>query len=903
MVLGFAMCATFAFAQTAHRSLQDAKAFAKISKSDVMRSVDYKASIFSKDGGHDTMTTITFNTAITEGILTASDRIQDTTVGTFSAHGLTGSMNRWIRYSDTADFRSRANTNTPGLGDPTRWMTDHIIDAMNPANIGNAADDGFVVISVQEVSTNNGCYNAYVNLPAYTMTAADADAEMIEIALTQDYRKYYDQCFVDYKIGSNWYAAEINITGIDCGVNDFCAYQPRFTLPQVLASQSTIELRLRLYAEPITYTSGGQEFASYGYFWAVDNVAIMKNTNAYDWSVSGVTYFDGFYGMIPEGMNIPLSFGANVQNISTGDINNAHATVYASYDDPDNFTEIATGYNNNLTHGDPSHLYHVWVDERGMVDTSMGVDEMYYQLYSGYEHGVYGSTGIPTGFQGRSLPTDNPTTAGHVNLYTVTINSAAANLTQATDTMAYTVTTETPHSNTREGGYRWARDNGAITSHATPFRYAYHNGQIDNSDQDDHHTRGGYRVWMRYVTPSVIPTDNSGNPWVFRGVELIPSTRGVDVRENKMVGTQLVAEIYEEVGDEEGIGWQYIDAGTGIPHVVTANDINDTLGYILPGQNYKAINLSFPAQVTMKPNTAYLVGYVLNADAQFMLASPSIRYRDRTYTDSLFWLGRNADAYYYGQRTMAPANVIDIMTWDPIQGRWIYGWNIDYYAMIRPIVGPARDEEYLECVFTCHDNSAAGHQSHAYIETPTDSLVCGDVFDIVRGGAKDLLFVPTEENSVIDSVVINNVRLTVGDGADQMAAHEYNVESGDGENVEVLLYRNYYSYTLMAIDDNVDDYSIDIYTHWQALGIDPVAPEVSLKLAPNPATSTVKLNLTGVTGMVNCNIIDMSGRVVYEANINAEGEHIINVNNIPAGAYFVRVTNDTFSKIEKLIIK
>ena len=47
----------------------------------------------------------------------------------------------------------------------------------------------------------------------------------------------------------------------------------------------------------------------------------------------------------------------------------------------------------------------------------------------------------------------------------------------------------------------------------------------------------------------------------------------------------------------------------------------------------------------------------------------------------------------------------------------------------------------------------------------------------------------------------------------------------------------------------------------------------------------------------------MSGRVVYNANINAEAETTINVSNMPAGAYFVRITNDTFSKIEKLIIK
>ena len=87
------------------------------------------------------------------------------------------------------------------------------------------------------------------------------------------------------------------------------------------------------------------------------------------------------------------------------------------------------------------------------------------------------------------------------------------------------------------------------------------------------------------------------------------------------------------------------------------------------------------------------------------------------------------------------------------------------------------------------------------------------------------------------------------------------------------------------------------------LSIDPVAANVSMRLAPNPATNAVKMNLSGVEGKVNCSIIDMSGRVIYNANVNAEVEQTIDLSGVPAGAYFVRVTNDSFSKVEKLIIK
>ena len=89
----------------------------------------------------------------------------------------------------------------------------------------------------------------------------------------------------------------------------------------------------------------------------------------------------------------------------------------------------------------------------------------------------------------------------------------------------------------------------------------------------------------------------------------------------------------------------------------------------------------------------------------------------------------------------------------------------------------------------------------------------------------------------------------------------------------------------------------------QTIGIDPIADAVKMNLQPNPATSQVNLKLDGVTGMVNCALIDMSGRVVYNQSINAESNNVINLSNLAKGAYFVRITNNQFSKVEKLIVR
>ena len=86
------------------------------------------------------------------------------------------------------------------------------------------------------------------------------------------------------------------------------------------------------------------------------------------------------------------------------------------------------------------------------------------------------------------------------------------------------------------------------------------------------------------------------------------------------------------------------------------------------------------------------------------------------------------------------------------------------------------------------------------------------------------------------------------------------------------------------------------------VGIDHVSG-VSMKLQPNPATSNVNITLKGVTGNVNMALIDMSGRVVTTSQFNAENGTNINVSNLAKGAYFVRITNDKFSKVEKLIVR
>ena len=129
--------------------------------------------------------------------------------------------------------------------------------------------------------------------------------------------------------------------------------------------------------------------------------------------------------------------------------------------------------------------------------------------------------------------------------------------------------------------------------------------------------------------------------------------------------TPVVCYEYGEAGANAGLGWRGIDAGA-LPYTVDANDfdMDDTIGYRLPGSTYKSINIKFPEQIAMEPNTAYLFGYRLENDAQFALASQYLRYRDPADPRYLKALSTTADAHFYGTHRMIPANVLDVYVED-----------------------------------------------------------------------------------------------------------------------------------------------------------------------------------------------------------------------------------------------
>ena len=182
MVMGFALCASIAFAQTTRISPKDdVKATEKVTVPKAQAPVDYKASIFGKANGHDTIQVFKIDNAsdYTVGVVTTSDRINDTLVGNANAHNVAGDLTRWQRFSSMADFNNRL----PNMHLTQGMATNYLIPDIEPSNSPREPqDDGFMLLSYYESTSPRGIFNTYFTIP---VVARPADAVMIEATVAQ----------------------------------------------------------------------------------------------------------------------------------------------------------------------------------------------------------------------------------------------------------------------------------------------------------------------------------------------------------------------------------------------------------------------------------------------------------------------------------------------------------------------------------------------------------------------------------------------------------------------------------------------------------------------------------------------------------------------------------------------
>lgn len=853
MVLTFALCASLTFAQMAtpnHRGQQ-----VKAANNAAMIENTFNSSIFTKDAG-DTLKAVDFHAAnvnYTTGVVTSGA----------DAHSMNYPFATWRRITGLtdADLTPLADiypslVSVFGGNEGVAGFCETMRTSIMSQSI--TGDNGFVMLVPYEQNTpNSGNINAFIKIDSINTTTAPT----VDVRFYQHYRKYYDECYIDYSTnGTSWSSVEINVEGVDVNVNTTVRGFFTYSLPIATAGQPNLSIRIRWFM-PDDHRGN-----AYGFWWIIDDIAVLAGpadrVRQFD-----DYYVEGNYGLVPQGMKINPAWytlvennGANVRNNVTASLNHLNAAQ-------DTETPIVEYNNQSIP---VSATKGIIVDKHGWIYA----DSMDYRGW--YAYGF-----IPHG-TGSDLPTG---TVGD-NYIFAKVESGDVNLTY--DTMYYNVTPQT------DGYYRWGHDNGVLTYYPSNhwlYGFVYSGGgwYITEDAEDVQYYKAGYMINTRYTTDDVIPEG-----WVIRGVELVASP----VRNFYNTGSRISAVLWTDEYDGSSVGFNTVITGAN-PKEITAADVNDSTiigrnsnGYRELGQ-YNTVIIPFPEQPALTPNTSYRVGYSIEEDSYFAVAreatgtyrvaSPT---RPDTYDTVISFASNEATAkyahYYY-------PNTYQSYFYDPSYGGQGRPSGFANYSennpMIRLLVGPAQAVNRVNINVECEETD---YGSVVY----AGNEVCGTTLT------------PAEGSSVVLSGVGSSGCGVMHLFIDGEEVFPYDEETEEGDPHLTMYYdqeENSYTWQYQFVNLQAD-HTVH-FVFGELVSIDPVASNVTMKLQPNPATSQVSLNIEGVNGMVNCSIIDMSGRVVYNQSINAENANVINLNSLAKGAYFVRITNEQFSKVEKLIVR
>lgn len=846
MVLSFALCASFAFAQT-NRVVGKAKLDGNnqmarqsiATKAQNGASVSYKGSIFAKD---DTIALFDFSMAPTDananysfGTIGNNETINGTAEDRHAQPYAGATWHRWVGVDSVSLIRDQNMAQVyPEManifaGPYYYYSAAHLLDTDYCSS-----KNGWVMLDLISTEQGSGAINAYIALASIPTT----DVELFSIRMFEFFWHYSESTFIDYSTdnGATWNAMQIN-TGV--AVNSDEWGRVRFTMPTAAATGNSVLLRIRCKS---TWNRG------YGYIWMLDDVAVTKN-KADEFTRDNEYWDKGGYDQMPKGFATPVEWASRIINSGYNDQTNTQLkmdNIYAG-----NVTNIASM---NL-------------------GTVVSTEDSIYEFATN-----------------ASLPTSN---VGD-NFVTVTLSSDNIEA-RPYDTILYVV-----NDIATDGSYTWARDNGILNAKHS-FLFGFDTATYTDEEGTHHYiaekspyyTNSGNTVYVLYETGSTVPTDGAGNPWVIRGIEYVVAV-DPDVVDN--TPAQIAPTIVRDSATDDGY-ISFLTVPTGISSYTTdpATEYVDPedmqlYGFMQTSDQYKTVRIDFATQPELMPDQQYHVGYELLADARFAVAhsafntysqwdAESGRYKFNSMSQNAA-LKKYAHNFTYGFDHLANGN--HALIYQPNVGGFSWaGRNVGYYPMIRLLVGPRSATKAINvtCEYEDDDEELGGVYSAEF------RGLCGSSLEVVEGASTGIYIIPEMEGSI--------ATLTVdGEEVDVYSLPATQVNTGTA-----MVSAYFYEFNNVTADHEV------VASFAIGVGINDVASRVKMNLQPNPASSNVKLNIAGVTGSVNCDLLDMSGRVVRSSRINAEAENTISLNGLAKGAYFVRITNSDFTKVERLIVR
>ena len=737
----------------------------------------YKGSVFAKNAG-DTIKMWNFDgtTANMPTVYGTSGRVS---YGMYVAgeeldpNGQSNDCATWQHVGDSSWFEGTFfYNNYPTMSSNWYTVTGWMLD-----DLGR---DGFMLMSMLDATNGTGLPHAYMS---FAPVARPANVQVINISFKQEYRKFYDQCFIDYKVGNNWNTREVNVTGIDADINTWAPVNRTYTMPLELGQQNNIEIRFRY----VSLDRGN----AYGYFWAVDDVVLTEGETS-SLQYYGEYYLEGGYGIIPQGMQLPLTWYAQVTN--NGIVPQTGVNVTMQHTSPTGVVSNAISESlPNIPYDATGGIVNVVVDGRGFFNSD-------YPGWYWQDNPAYGTTTTVTN---NGLPVSQPGVNKIQALF------GTNDLSHTYPERYYTVGQADPG----DGMYTWAHDNGVLASGSG----GYHLGRTDDGNyitNEGHYGSEGYRLLLRYTTGNTIPTDSNGNPWVMRGMELVPDP---SVEYWEYEGSIIRPVVWKcNQNDDGSVYFQMMNTGT-LSYMISYEDNNYLgWGYAMPGQ-YNTIRISFPEQLELEPNTSYFIGYYNISGGGFSVAKTANRYYDYN-GDYVYFQNDSVLQHYINYFT---PNKYDIYVLDPYGsggGLWA-GTYESYTPMIHSLVGP-RVEVPRDTVSVSCSNTSVFYN---------DTEVCGQSVSLAHGGAYQFECTPYE-GYTITQLLIDGVAVEAYNEEWEYGDPNYVIESGT------------HRYTFNPLNGN---HSITVISAW---GCQPPA---------YPSVQVVSQNEARISGEVDYSIFEV----------------------------------------------
>ena len=442
------------------------------------------------------------------------------------------------------------------------------------------------------------------------------------------------------------------------------------------------------------------------------------------------------------------------------------------------------------------------------------------------------------------------TTAGIDSLYVEVVSDS---LQFGLDTIKFNV------NNDQNGNRIWGRDNGILTGY-NAWTFGMTADALRTSDANT--GEAGYSLRVMYCTPASVPQG-----WVIRGVEIVPATR----TGYALAGAKLDATLTVDSITPDGEHVYFLRQSTGAStYTVQSTDISDFVSGYRQFGNYNTIRINFPLQPTLLANQKYWIGYEMAEAGTFATALNRNYYYDN---DSIGQLLPNHYNRNFGGGTSANVFVLQPLC----SQNTVYGFADMGTPMIRMIVGPYQNIPNYDITWTA---------------TPANGGTVTDMTDWGDATAQTLHY---PQGSTIGFAIEPNF----DDGYDLQDIFVNGTAIDMNNDPNFAPNQGYYTYQVANLQGNVNCEAV-FFADTTSLNI---AENAIVKVQPNPASSVANLTIEGVNGDVNFALIDMNGRVISQKVINANATERINLEGLARGTYFVRITNNNFTKVEKLIVR